>query len=114
MARTFYTERDIVDLVRQGVSHLKLELGDRITDVARERAIKEGLKLEWPDEALTAAPHRYPPLKVARTRGARTGSPSTELHDRVRASVIAKLGGEADPGLVDDIIQRVFRQLGVG
>ncbi len=93
--------------------HLKLSGDDRITDVARERAIKEGLKLEWADEALTAPPHRYPPLKTARGRGVGHDAGASDLHERVRAAVIAKLGGEADPKLIDDIIQRVFRQLGV-
>lgn len=120
MRGEFYTERDIVDLVRRGVRSLELREGDRITDLARERARKEGLKIIWPDEAAEAPPHRHPPVATRRGPAPRPaaaapsgGGEAEALRQRVRASVLARLGPEVDPALVDEVIRRVLDRLGV-
>ncbi len=119
MPGEFYTERDIVDLVRGGARRLELKEGDRMTDLARDRAAKEGLEIVGPYEipeqaARRAASTRYAaqgqgeaPLPSAESEG----DPS-EIHQRVRKAVISKLGDQVDTPLLDDIIRRVMRQVG--
>lgn len=116
MRGEFYTEMDIDDLVKQGATTLELGPDDRITDVARERARKGGLKIIWHDPADEAAPHRYPPIaaRVSTPSSSKAHSHShSKMHDHVRASVLEKVGNDVDPALVDDIIVRVFRKLGM-
>lgn len=119
MRGEFYTEHDIVDLALSGARQLRLQEGDRMTDLARERAAQEGIQIvgpyEIPEEAArAAASKRY----AAQGQGeaplpdeSSSGSHSN-LHQRVRKAVIAKLGDDVDTPLLDDIITRVLRQVG--
>lgn len=119
MRGEFYTENDIIDLVRSGTRQLRLDEGDRMTDLARDRAAKEGLVIVGPHEvpeeaARAAASTRY----AAQGQGEAplpegdSSASSSDLHQRVRKAVIAKLGDDVDTPLLDDIIQRVLRQVG--
>lgn len=117
MRGEIYTERDIVDLVRQGARRLELAEGDRLTDLARERARKEGLELvgatEIPEQAARrAAAARYAQAPAEKKRGRGSPEANSDLRSKVRTAVLAKLGSSVDPHLVDDIIGRVLRQLG--
>ncbi|MFP3853223.1 MAG: hypothetical protein ACLFWD_02895 [Anaerolineales bacterium] len=123
MRGEFYTERDIEDMIRKGQTSLQLGEQDRITDLARERAEKDGLQLLGPHEsssqvARQAASVRYaqqpepqtsklkPPAKpVSQGHG--------DLHQRIKGSVMAKLGDSVDPKLLDVVIRRVLDQLGL-
>lgn len=118
----FYTERDIEDLIRAGHSSLQLNQGDRLTDLARERARKGGLQLLGPHEASSqvarqAAAVRYAqesaPTKSALVTSKATQQQSGQLHQRIKKAVIAKLGNSADPDLLDRIISRVLDQMGM-
>lgn len=119
MRGEFYTERDIVDLVRSGVYELHVGDEDRITDLARDRAAKEGLQILGPykipeQAAREAAATRYLAAKPE-DRHAQEPSRAPERQDlraRVRKAVIAKLGNSIDEALLDDVIERVFQKLG--
>ncbi len=116
MRGEFYTERDIQDLLNSGVRELALKEEDRITDLGREQAAKGGMRIIYPTEGGEAAPHRYPPVAAPRATASQGGAArakEADLRDRVRSSVIAKVGSEVDPDLIDDVISRVFRQLGI-
>ncbi len=116
MRGEFYTDHDIQDLLKQGVRSLTLTEVDRITDLARERAAKGGMRIIWPEEGQEAAPHRYPPIAAPRAAPGRKidrASNSNDLRRKVRSSVIAKVGADVDPELIEEIIGRVFKQLGV-
>jgi hypothetical protein len=110
----FYTEVDIIDMVRAGTRTLTLAEDDRITDVARERAIKEGFRIDRPPtEAAKRPEYQVPGGRPAQKTA---GSPEEKrqgLEARVRASVIAKLGDSVDAQLIQDVIHRVLDQLGV-
>lgn len=123
MRGEFYTERDIVDMLRDGVRQLELNESDRMTALARERAAKQGLKIIGPNEAAPEQAAR----EAAATRYAAQGQgeaplpqsgpsdysrPDANLHQRVRKAVIAKLGDDVDTPLLDDIIRRVLHQVG--
>jgi len=111
----FYTEIDIIDMVRAGNRSLVLNEDDRITDVARERALKEGINIGRPPSEAAKRPVYQAP---AMAKASRPSSPSTtgrrgEIHQRVRKAVQSKLGDSVDAQMIDDIIRRVLDQLGI-
>jgi hypothetical protein len=118
MRGEFYTERDIVDLVRQGHRQLQLRPGDRMTDLARERARKEGMQLvgEWrvPEQAAReAAAVRYAQARSDNANSEPSSGHQGEIHQRVRQAVIGRLGATVDQALLDRVIGRVLDQLGL-
>jgi hypothetical protein len=112
----FYTEVDIIDMVRAGKRTLELKDDDRITDVARERAIKEGFHISrLPSEAAKRPQYHAPAMRAGSPSAGQPSPPQRgELHERVRKAVRAKLGDSVDATMVDDIIRRVLDQLGLG
>jgi hypothetical protein len=131
MPKEFYTERDIEDMVKRGI--LSLELNDHVvlTDLAYEKANRLGMKLvrDKPENP-PAAPVR-PYIAMQHTRPAplyTTPAPQqgagtsivpvpqmdgTELHQRIRNAVIARLGSQVDAALLDTIINRVLNSTGI-
>lgn len=106
MTGQFVTERDIQDLILQGAKSIELGPQDRMTDLARERAVAAGLQIV-----------RRGGPRVTATIGS-GGKPESfesagpDLPTRVRQSVLAKLGEPVDADLLDQIIRRVLDQLG--
>jgi hypothetical protein len=117
MPKTFYTEHDIEDMVKRGTMTLTLNDDIVLTDLAYERAKRLGLKLLRENEKLPSAPMRPYVSEVAKVKPAASPSPSptseSDLRQRVRDAVIARLGNEVDPKLLDTIIQRVLNNVGV-
>ncbi len=125
MAKTFYTERDIEDLVKQGI--LSLEVNDHVvlTDLAFEKANRLGMRLvgSLPDTPpgapvrpyIAQIPARAPANTAPVFAHSAPGSPAggSELQQRIRSAVIARLGNQVDATLLDVIIQRVLAQTGV-
>jgi hypothetical protein len=128
MPKEFYTERDIEDLFKRGV--MTLEVTDEVvlTDLAYEKANRLGLKLlrGQPDNppAAPIRPYLSKPVGAATTTVAPspTSAPlptpsgntgESSLPERIHAAVIAKLGDQVDPALLDVIIQRVLKSTGV-
>ena len=114
MAKTFYTERDIEELARQGVKSLLVNDDVVLTELALEKAERLGVKLVRESENPPSAPVRpyiSPPVtKTPAQADSRTGS-DQDLYERVRAGVIARLGSEVDATLLDAIIRRVLDQI---
>ena len=124
MPKEFYTEKDIEDMVKRGV--LSLEVNENV------RADRAGLREGQPagDEAgprPAGQPARRP--RCGRTsleqvaagtcdpichRGC-TAVPAaqSDLHGRIRSAVLAQLGTQVDPALLDVIIERVLKSTGV-
>ena len=95
MGKVFYTERDIEDLYARGVMQLDVNDDVVITDVARERAMKLGMRLQ-----------RIQP------GGRRQGDNDEALVQQVKTAVLARLGGQTvDPALLDAVIRRVIAAL---
>ncbi len=124
MPKEFYTEKDIEDLVRRGV--LSLEINDDcvLTDLAYEKANRLGMKLIRSDaDNPPGAPVRpyisenvgaRPAVSSAGTAAAPApATAQSDLSGRIRSAVIAKLGNQVDPALLDTIIQRVLRSTGL-
>lgn len=93
MAKTFYTERDIQDLLDRGVTALEINDDVVLTDVGRELALKHGLRLTRPSAARPA------------------DAATAELIHRVKAAVLARLGSEVDAKLLDAVVTRVVQNL---
>jgi hypothetical protein len=130
MAKTFYTERDIVDLMRQGVRSLIVDDDVVLTDSAYEMARKLGLELLRTNDqppgspvrpyiaklpSPSAAATREPSPQLAPTPPSPTTAPATAstdpLYQRIYAASVAKLGDSVDPKLLESIIQRVLKSI---
>ncbi len=132
MPKVFYTEKDIEDFVHQGI--LSLEVNDNVvlTDLAYEKAHKLGMKLvrTSPDnppaapvrpylaQKTAAAPAPVPSSKSPPVSASAPSQPSpakddSDLAQRIRSAVNARLGGQVDPALLDAIIKRVLSSTGL-
>ena len=126
MAKVFYTEHDIEDMVNRG--QRSLEVGDNVvlTDLAYEKARRLGMQLLEPNQKPPAAPERPYLSKPALSQPAAqvspapsnngSGSSSTRLDAikaRVKTAVKAQLGSQVDDALLDRIIERVAADLGL-
>ncbi len=93
MPKTFYTERDIEDMLARGVKTLVVNDDVVLTDLGRELAIKHGLRL------VREQPVHPEDQAVA------------EMIHRVKAAVIARLGGQVDMALLDEVVTRVVKSV---
>ncbi len=114
MPRTFYTEYEIEDLVKRGVSSLEISDDVVLTDLAFEKANKLGLKLLKPGETPPCAPER-PYLSTSITPSAQASSISpvaslsrAELAKRVRTTIKARLNNQVDDQALDTAINKVL------
>jgi hypothetical protein len=119
MPKTFYTERDIQDMVARGQQTLTIGEDVVLTDLAFEMANRLNLKLLQPNQKPPAAPER-PYLSepaagkpAAKPTPQRAGVDTEALRERIRSAVRAKLGNEVDPVLLETIITRVLNNVGV-
>ena len=114
MPKTFYTERDVEDLVARGVTSLEVNDDVVLTDLARDRAAEIGLTLLREHDAPPSAPERpYIATQVAPTPASSAGpSSGDDLQARVRKAVVAQLGDSVDAQLLDTIIRRVLQSVG--
>ncbi len=94
----FYTEIDIIDMVRAGKRSLVLNEDDRITDVARERAIKAGFNISRPPSEAAKRPEYQAPSmsSTRRSGGTSPAGQRGDIHQRVRKAVQSKLGQGVD------------------
>jgi hypothetical protein len=91
MPKTFYTERDIVDMAERGVTALEINDDVVLTDLARDEALKRGLRLVRSNDA-------HP-----------EDGDDAELVHRVKAAVIARLGDQVDAQMLDAVVNRVVK-----
>jgi hypothetical protein len=91
MTKVFYTERDIVDMAKQGITTIEINDDVVLTDLGREMAQKHHIRLvksnlvhpEDEDEAT--------------------------IINQVKTAVITRLGGEVDMRLLDAVVTRVIK-----
>jgi hypothetical protein len=94
MPKIFYTERDIEDMNARGVTSVDVHDGVVLTDLARERMFKFGM-----------TPNRVKPNVHPED------NPQEILVHRIKAAVIARLNGQIDPVLLDNVIRRVLADM---
>ena len=113
MAKIFYTERDIDDLKARGVTSIDLTDNVVMTDLALERAMKHGMKinrleLSSPQATYSPSVNTYAayPREAPREHGS-----DAELKHRIRTAVLAKLNGQVDERLLDAVITRLLASM---
>jgi hypothetical protein len=132
MAKVFYTEKDIEDLFSRGIKSLQITEKVVLTELAYEKAKRLDFQL-ISDRADNppAAPVR-PYLSELPTRQAAHTEPTvapvpptvgpqlkptpqdtTDVERRIRSAVIARLGNQVDAKLLDNIIHRVVKGIGL-
>ena len=120
MPKEFYTERDIEDMFKRG--SLSLQVNDNVvlTELAYEKANRLGMQLvrSQPDNPPSAPVRPYIAQKTGPAAPIALNNISTEqterdLQMRIREAVLARMGNQVDPELLDVIIQRVLKSTGV-
>ena len=139
--KKFYTEKDIDELFKSGARSLPMDDSIALTDLAYEKAKQLGLQLlsdgaQLPttanvpirpylsDASLnTATSIRATPkadsvspavTQPALTPAARSqNEKESDVAQRIRSAVLARLGNQVDAKLLDVIIQRVVKSTGV-
>jgi hypothetical protein len=114
MAKVFYTERDIDDLKARGVTSLDVTDNVVVTDVAAERALKHGIKLNRVEFKGPASSSPGPFMNTASTPAplAAGGSIDMQLKEKIKSAVLARLDGQVDPVLLDAVITRILKTMG--
>ena len=130
MPKTFYTERDIVDLVKQGVTSLIVDDDVVLTDLAYEKARKLGMELLRADDQPPGAPVRpyiakLPSPSASGNVKAAASVPASapvsaagagakgedDLYQRVYKASLAQLGDSVDPKLLGVIVERALKSI---
>ena len=93
MPKTFYTERDIKDLLDRGVTQLEVNDDVVLTDLAREMALRNGMRLIRANPAHSE------------------DGADAELVHRVKAAVIARLGDQVDAKLLEAVVSKIVAGL---
>jgi hypothetical protein len=121
MPKTFYTDKDIEELCHKGLKSLRVTDEVVLTDLAYEKARRLGIQLVADVDAPPAAPMRpyLSESKPPRTQiqsspvSQASAAPQTDVEQRIRSAVIAKLGQQVDAQLLDNIIHRVVKATGL-
>ena len=130
MPKEFYTEKDIEDLFKRGIRSLQVTENVVLTELAYEKARRLDFQLIT-DRADNppAAPVRPYISEQQTPRPVPTISPAapvveaqpkptaaqgdSDVEKRIRSAVIARLGNQVDAKLLDSIIHRVVKGVGL-
>src|SRR5688500_16767878 len=136
MPKEFYTEKDIEDLFRRGIRSLQVTENVVLTELAYEKARRLDFQLitdqaDYPPGApvrpyIAEQQTRRPtetirsvaPVVEAQPKPALTptlsqGERGNEVEARIRSAVLARLGNQVDAKLLDNIIHRVVKSVGL-
>ena len=134
MPKEFYTEKDIEDLFQRGVRSLQITENVVLTELAYEKARRLDLQLitDRPDNPPAAPVRPYiSELQARQTLSAKSAAVPTppreslpkpiyneaakesDIEGRIRSAVIAKLGNQVDATLLNNIIHRVVKGIGL-
>ncbi len=113
MAKTFITERDVDDMKARGVTSIDVSDNVVMTDLAVERAMKQGIKINRVEQGPAPKATYSPSVNLVAAfpreapRGGSVGPADAEIIARVKAAVLARLDGQVDPLLLEAVITRV-------
>jgi hypothetical protein len=132
MPKEFYTEKDIEDLFNRGIKSLQITENVALTELAYEKAKRLGVQLvtdraDNPPAApvrpylsepstrqtVPAKPEVTAVSPIAMTLPKPTPPDTTDVEKRIRSAVIARLGNQVDVKLLDNIIHRVIKGIGL-
>ncbi len=110
MAKTFYTERDMDDLKARGVDSIEVNDNVVLTDLAVERAMKLGIKIQRREQSSPQATFS-PSVNTYAAYPKEAPRPSAsdlELKQKIKTAVLARINGQVDAALLDAVITRVL------
>src|ERR1044071_4138646 len=125
MPKEFYTEKDIEDLFQRGIKSLQITENVVLTELAYEKAKRLDFQLiadrvDNPPAApvrpyLSDAPTRQsaPVSQAAMTPPKSTPSNTGDVEKWIRSAVLSRLGDQVDAKLLDNIIHRVVKGIGL-
>ena len=132
MPKEFYTEKDIEDLFNRGIKSLQITENVALTELAYEKAKRLGFQLvtDRADNPPAAPVRPYlsepqsrqtvqtqptaPPVSpIPMTQPKSTAPDPTDVEKRIRSAVIARLGNQVEANLLDTIIHRVVKGIGL-
>jgi hypothetical protein len=139
MPKEFYTEKDIEDLFNRGIRSLQLNENVVLTELAYEKAQRLDFQLitthtDNPPAApvrpyiseqqthrpvptigsVTPAVESQPrPAAAEASSTSMQGDRENDIEKRIRSAVIARLGDQVDAKLLDSIIHRVVKGVGL-
>ena len=132
MSKEFYTEKDIEDLFNRGIKSLQITENVALTELAYEKARRLGFQLvtDRADNPPAAPVRPYlsepqtrqtvqtqpavPPVSpIAMTQSRPTPPDTTDVEKRIRSAVMARLGNQVDAKVLDNIIHRVVKGIGL-
>jgi hypothetical protein len=133
MPKEFYTEKDIEDLFQRGIRSLRVTENVVLTELAYEKARRLDFQLitDLADHPPAAPVRPYlsePQVHLSKpTIGPGTSGESQTIpaaaqsasetqggvEQRIRSAVITRLGNQVDAKLLDNIIQRVVKSVGL-
>ena len=130
MPKEFYTEKDIEDLFKRGVRSLQVTGNVVLTELAYEKAKRLDFQLitdaaDHPPAAPVRpyiseqqTPRPVPTIRpstsvVESQPGPAPAQAESDLEKRIRSAVIARVGNQVDARLLDTIIHRVVKGVGL-
>lgn len=127
MPKEFYTEKDIEDLFQRGIRALQITANVVLTELAYEKANRLGLQLisdradnppaapvrPYLSEVKASPPQPTVASVVQPASIAQHSARESDVEQRIRSAVIARLGNQVDAKLLDNIIQRVVKGVGL-
>lgn len=126
MPKKFFTDTDIEELHRKGGKSLQMTDDIVLTDLAYEKAKRLGVQLIFEHaDAPPAAPVRPylsdqeprqtqpKPASVSSAAPRPQPTQPSDVEQRIRLAVLAKLGNQVDAQLLNNIIHRVVKATGL-
>jgi hypothetical protein len=107
MAKVFYTDHDIEDLAKQGVTSIELNDDVVLTDLAIDKARRVGINLITTQEAKSSSKQATKNISASTPQ-----APQGDMETRVFAAVKKRLGDQVDDTLLRTIVKRVIDSLG--
>src|SRR5688572_24995588 len=102
MAKIFYTERDIDDLKARGIDSIDITDNVVLTDLAVERAMKHGIKINRRE--LSSPQATYSPsvntYDAYPREAPRESASDMELKQKIKSAVLARLDGQVNEALL--------------
>jgi len=129
MPKEFYTEKDIEDLFNRGVRSLQITENVVLTELAYEKAKRLDFQLitDRADNPPAAPVRPYiseqqtsrpvvtigPATPVVEAQPKPAQSNTSDVEAKIRSAVLARLGDQVDAKLLDNIIHRVVKSVGL-
>jgi hypothetical protein len=109
MPKVFYTDGDIDEMLKRGITSIDVTDNVVMTDLAVERAMKHEMKINRVESspAPKAVLSQSVNLAVSSVHEV-ARKPDADLKQKIKSLVLAKLDGQVDAGMLDAVITRVL------